>query len=348
MRSALYYPHTEIRSEALLKSSLMLWDRVHVIVPFDNYAPSYDTSELQSAFELIGRCHCPSSEEKQRTHELVEEFATRCLPDSFSYVSMASPNEVYEVYPQKLLPETWEILQQANLAGTPLQNADYPTTNATGLSLMSLLADCCAGDNLARITDRSAAYASLAGLLTQSPVSPWKLVKDREGVLALTLKVLNADSIPLAKWIKLREREIGAADGYQVRDLRHRFVEHLETQASRLAKAQTEAERKEIQEQIEEDISDDYRDLCEALKLEAWQMLPTKEVIVAVLGGLASVGSLALNTVLPMPGVISSTGAAAAIGGLLASRSKYVKARRKVLQEHPISYLYEAEGRLRW
>jgi hypothetical protein len=348
MRSALYYPHTEIRSETLMKTSLMLWDRVHVIVPFDDYKPQYSSSELQTCFDMIGRCHCPSSEEKKRTHELVEDFATRPLPDSFSYVSTTSPNEVYEVYPQKLLPETWDILQQANLAGTPLPNADYPTANATGLSLMSLLADCCAGDSLARITDRSAAYASLAGLLTQSPEDNVLSESSLEGLLALNLKVIDADGIPISQWVKLREREVGAADGYQVRDLRHRFVDNLEKQASRLAKAKSTTERDEIRAQIEEENLDDCRDLREALKLEAWQMLPTKEVLVSVLGGAAQIVGLALNTTLPMPDVVSATGAVAAIGGLLASRSKYVMARRRVLQEHPLSYLYEARGGLRW
>ena len=348
MRSALYYPHTEIRSERLLKSSLMLWDRVHVIVPFDDYKPGYDSAEFQKCFDLIGRCHYPSSDEKKRTHELIEDFATRPLPDSFSYFSVKSPNETYEVYPQKLLPESWDVLQRAGLAGAPLANADYPTAGHTGLSLMSLLADCCAGDTLARVTDQSAAYATLSGLLTDSASVGFGLAKEREVLLALTLKTVDADSIPLSKWIKLREREVGAADGYQVRDLRHRFVEHLEVQAKSIATARSGAERQEIEIQLEEDIQDDYRALREALKLEAWQSFPTKEIMVSALGGAAAIGALFLNSVVPMPDVVSSTGAIASIGGVLASKSKYVKARRKVLQDHPISYLYEARGGLRW
>ena len=104
MRSALYYPHTEIRSESLMKSSPMLWDRVHIIVPFDDYKLQYASSESQQCFDLIGKCHYPSPDERQRTHELIEDFATRRLPDSFSYFSVQSSNETYEVYPQKLLP----------------------------------------------------------------------------------------------------------------------------------------------------------------------------------------------------------------------------------------------------
>jgi hypothetical protein len=129
--------------------------------------------------------------------------------------------------------------------------------------------------------------------------------------------------------------------------LRHRFVQHIETQASTIADAQSGAERTEIAMQFEEDMRDDYQSLREALKLEAWQMLPTKEIMVSVFAGIVALGSLAMNTVIPMLDVLTSTGAAASIGGLLASRSKYVGARRKVLREHPISYLYEAGGGLR-
>jgi hypothetical protein len=161
MRSAMYYPYTEIQSESLMKTSLMLWDRVYVIAPFDGFKPNYASKEAQECFDLIGECHCPSPDEKLRTHELVADFATRRLPESFSYVSKDSPHEIYDVYPQKFLPETWKLLNEAGLAGPPSRNMVYPTAPFTGLTLMSLLADCCAGDNLARITDRSAAYPSL-------------------------------------------------------------------------------------------------------------------------------------------------------------------------------------------
>ena len=41
MRSALYYPHTKIRSEELLKSSLLLWDKVSSIVPWQHFDEKY-------------------------------------------------------------------------------------------------------------------------------------------------------------------------------------------------------------------------------------------------------------------------------------------------------------------
>jgi len=44
VRSALYYPHTEIKSENLFKTALLLWDQVYVIAPWPNYEPRYTGS----------------------------------------------------------------------------------------------------------------------------------------------------------------------------------------------------------------------------------------------------------------------------------------------------------------
>jgi hypothetical protein len=142
-------------------------------------------------------------------------------------------------------------------------------------------------------------------------------------------------------------RNIGepqAADGHFVRELRHRFVRHIEKQVIGISGAKRPSELTELGRQFEEDVRDDYLSLKESLRLEAWQMIPTKEILVTVLAGIAAVAAVATCGVVPMPDVVSSTGACSSIGGLLASRSKYVTARRKVLKEHPVAYLYEAAG----
>jgi hypothetical protein len=50
MRSALYYPHTQIKSEHLLKTSLLLWDKVSVIAPWEHYLPNFDNPIAAEAF----------------------------------------------------------------------------------------------------------------------------------------------------------------------------------------------------------------------------------------------------------------------------------------------------------
>src|SRR5689334_22741291 len=84
-RSALYYPTTSVQSPSLLKNSLLMWDSLYVMTPWKEFQPYYDSMEAAEAFDVIGRCHVPSAEEKQRAHEIIEDFATRPLPATFSY-----------------------------------------------------------------------------------------------------------------------------------------------------------------------------------------------------------------------------------------------------------------------
>jgi hypothetical protein len=52
MLKALYYPHTEIRSEVILKNALLLWDSIETIVPnvdWQRQGPTGDSEHWQAA-----------------------------------------------------------------------------------------------------------------------------------------------------------------------------------------------------------------------------------------------------------------------------------------------------------
>ena len=83
MRSALYYPHTELENVGLLKTALLLWDQLEFIVPDASYGFAYNHKLVAEAVEMIGVKHCPSDEEKKQAHECIEEFATGTLPEPF-------------------------------------------------------------------------------------------------------------------------------------------------------------------------------------------------------------------------------------------------------------------------
>jgi hypothetical protein len=123
MRTALYFPHTEIRSQNLLKTSLLLWDKLEFIVPFPDYKPHYQNPSVAKAIELIGVQHCPSETEKQETHDLIEDFATGTLPDVFYYLPT---QDNYEIYPQKFLP----------IPGTSTGEPAPPRSRRSGRHLM--------------------------------------------------------------------------------------------------------------------------------------------------------------------------------------------------------------------
>src|ERR1700682_3745337 len=115
MRSALYYPHTTIRSENILKRALLLWDKIEYIVPEEGYRPHYASKLFAEAAEIVAKPHVPSREEKKKAHQQIEDLAASSLPDAFYFQSWDAQGD-YEIYPQKLLPDTWDLLRQAQIA----------------------------------------------------------------------------------------------------------------------------------------------------------------------------------------------------------------------------------------
>ncbi|AQS85841.1 hypothetical protein A0U92_14870 [Acetobacter aceti] len=64
MRSAIYYPSTQVRSRKIMHSSLLLWDQLHTIVPMPTYATDYrGDSDMAEAWELIGRKITPTPQQ---------------------------------------------------------------------------------------------------------------------------------------------------------------------------------------------------------------------------------------------------------------------------------------------
>lgn len=347
MRSALYYPHTQVKSEELLKTALLLWDNLYVIAPWPGYSPQYDLPHANEAFSIIGRCHYPSDEEKRRAHEVVEDLVARPLPPAFSYSPANQDRETYDIYPQKLLPDTVEMLRERGMS-VEVGPRNMRASVATGLSLMNIIADCCAGNSLARITDQGTAYANLAGLLTEKPAADVELDQARERLLPIPIKVVDVDGFSIETLIDLRKREEAAADGSQIRNLRHRFVDKMEEQAKRLIAADSALARETIEREFEADMRDDYRDLSEALKTKALQTLGTKEIVAAVIAGAAAIAAAVFARELPIAEVLSTAPGIVSVGGLISTKSKWVEERRKILTEHPTAYLYKAVGGVQW
>jgi hypothetical protein len=354
MRSAIYYPHTKIRSASFLKSALLLWDEVHVIVPWEGYPLEASPRDEAAAFEVIGRKLHPNEEQKQLAHDIVEDFVSRPLPWAF-FLQPDGNGDGYEMFADKLLPETWSLLRESRAARPAWRRpSHYAATNPMGLALMNILADCCAGKTFARITDRSDAYASLAGLFldadhaterSEDLLFGFEHAGDREALIPIATEVVDADSLTLNQIVDLRCQE-AKSSGYALRDLRHRFADRIDSQVKSLSATRTELEREELKRQFREEMRDDYSALREALKLEAKQVLGMKEIIGTALIPLAHIGSEMMG-VTSIVSALDFTTAALAVGGLYSAKSKFAQTRRKTLIEHPTAYLYEAKGGLR-
>jgi hypothetical protein len=356
MRSAIYYPHTKIRSASFLKSALLLWDEVHVIVPWEGYELEPSPRDEAAAFEVVGRKLHPSKKEKKQAHEVVEDFLSRPLPRAF-FLRPDGDDHEYEMFTHKLLPETWDLLRESRVARPLLsRTSHYAASHPMGLALMNILADCCAGQTFARVTDRSDAYASLAGLFLEDEgdervqyseeiLSDFEHSGDREALVPIATGVIDAESLTLDQLVRFRDRE-AKSSGYALRDLRHRFADRVESQVKALSVSRSSRERTELKREFSEEMRDDHLALRDALKLEAKQVLGMKEIVGTALIPLAHIGSHMLG----LPNVATAldiTTASVAMGGLYSAKSKFAQTRRKILAEHPTAYLYEAKGGLR-
>jgi hypothetical protein len=260
MRAALYYPYTEVRSEQLVRMSLLLWDSIECIVPYRKYRPNYPDKKVAKAMEIIGKCHCPDNSEKRAAHQFVEEFATGPLPAACYYSNLRRNNEEYELWPQKFMYETWQLLESLQLVGKRWAIAsDYPTTTPVGLCLMSILAECCAGETRARITDQGLAYATLSNMLIdeQKPDTG----DAYETIVPLTLKLLNISDIPIEKLISFREREAKEAHGHTLTELRHNYLSYIEEYVSDVSKLDRKRDQEERTRIFESDMSNHLKEL---------------------------------------------------------------------------------------
>jgi hypothetical protein len=240
--------------------------------------------------------------------------------------------------------ETWTLLQDCGLVGGILPNSDFPSSPAMGLTLMNLLADCCAGTTLARITDQQDAYSKLPGLLVEDDGSEAAMDVARKELIQVSLRIFDATALPLDRLIAMREREAGSVEGASIRDLRHRYVKRIEDQVEIMSKSKSSVEFDELRRQFEEDMKDDARLLREALKMEATSTLATKDIVASVIAAATTVAAWLGGH--PLVATMSLGSGAMAISGLLGVRSKFVESRQKILQAHPTAYLYENTSKI--
>jgi hypothetical protein len=343
MRTALYYPHTEIQSEALLRSALLTWDTLEFIAPYRGFRPHYQDRHMAEAMELIGTPRAPSDADRREVHELLADLVERGVPEPLRYNGGNNREADYEVWPQKLLNETWQLLREHEVIGDLLADDDYPATQGGGLTIMSMLADVMAGETRARVTDRGLAYATLANVANYEGPDPQQAV-DVAQVVPLTFKTMALEHVSLERLIAFRKRETGA-NGHSYRALRHHYLESLEAHVAEAAMHRVGSkDRTELDRIFEEEMDDDLRDLKDELGIAKQDAFLSKDTIAFVLavGGLAVAGLAAAH--FPIPEAFTMAGAPATVGGLLGVGSKFGAKRRDVLRKHPMAYLYQIGG----
>ena len=355
MLSALYYPHTALSTSNLtgiriLKRALLMWDHLEFIVPSPSFKTAYSDPIVAEALELIGRNHYPNDEEKRDAHERIEELVTRPqLPEVFLYRG-ADP---YEIYPQKFLPETWQMLLESKHVGALLPNNDYPASNQFGLTIMSILAECCAGQTRNCVTDRGQSYAAITGLLVKHEDNIRERLIDaglrtllgEESLISLRLSLPDIDKLTLEKLITFRKRE-ERENGHTLRELRHNYVRRIESHVKEITSNSklTQSDLDELERQYFQASLDDLAVLKSELGVEFGEHV-TKNVIVTVLAGVGNALAAFYPGIAPViKGVVKASGAPITIGGAISTRNKYNKARVDILRKHPMALLYELQN----
>lgn len=271
MFSAIYYPNIQIKNPNIIKTALLLWDRLEYIAPFKNTSQYAEKKGLNEALDMIAFEHVPSDNEKKLAHEGILELVTSQLPKDF-LLRKSNPSDRYTIYPQKFLPETWDALRETELAA-PYKDADFSEwvmSRSIGLAMMSLLAEACAGSELRTVTDKFASYRLLSESIVGLHDGTFDQISDdAEKLITISLKVVDASKLNIKRVINFRKRE-QSSEGPSIRNLRHNYLRKIDAFVKRLATAKEHPKnREEIERQFEQEVKDDLSNLREALKLKA-------------------------------------------------------------------------------
>ncbi len=327
MQSAIYFPFTEPRHHALfLKNALFLWDSVDFVVPWRDFSSSYPDKETAEAFEMIGRNYVPTDDDKRRIHDELMDFCTGDIPDSLFF--QLERSEVYGFYPQKLFPETWDMLVESKLATIVKNDGEVraASTNALfGYYMMSVVAVCCANGRKRLVTDDNDPYRTLGNILIDKGPSEGSAAESWHGrLVAMTLGAPDLSLIPIGDLIELRKK-----DEHLVNGMRRVFVSALDAAVLDISKhADNINIVRDIVQSFTESMESDLRELKRGLKRAATSAILSPVGGVTVLSAIASVARG-----IPLAGFVT-------IGGLSKSLMDYQDRRRKLLSEHPSAWLF--------
>jgi hypothetical protein len=361
MLNALYYPHTSVRDENFMKHALLYWDEIEW--EGFNPLPRYSNETTQLLAQFL-KPHVPKKQDKERAHQEIMKLIEGDLPGwlQVDRISEQDDREMYSMFERKLLPETWTELAKRGVVRFKKHGdlSDYASHTYLGLTLMAILARCCAGTLKHTITDRMDAYGTFLKHLEflsafdstdGGPLDPasrgifrnWlqalgvkrPQVEDteREQLVSITLEVIDAESISVDALVKLRtdKTALGA-------ELRQNYATAVEGYVDKLSEPSlTDTDSCTLREEFRRKMTQDMNRLYEELAPVAKKTLLSKEVAVAIAAPV--VGSAILTST----GIGSLLGGALAIGALGKLHTEYRLTRDAAFAKHPMAFLYKAK-----
>lgn len=336
MRSAVYYPHTQLHSTDLVKQSLLLWDKVSVIVPWKGYRERHKDRLHEEAMELIADPLCPSEDDKKAAHEAIMEIAT--APESAEWfrdgVRNSAENE-YRIFMTKLLDRTWRDLNALRFGNIESGERvdEFATKGSFGLTIMATLAEVCAGSKRRLITDETAAYVGIVKGLAR-PHELAKANRSRRKVIAVSVLAANTNRIELKNLIALRKREEKDSG---LRALRHNYAAFVEQAATAIVReAKTSKDRTDILSEFSDKARHDLAELKGELGLDTLKTLLSKETLLLV------AVTAAANLTVALKDVPAGVAALFASGPLVYRYLEGLSQKRQARARHPMAYLLQA------
>jgi hypothetical protein len=328
MRSAIYYPNIDITSEYTLRAALLMWDELKVIVPWRDFKLEPKPKLLVEAWELIGGTMCPDDEQKRRAHENIRKMLEGNIVVDALYRGSLPPPERYEIYPEKLFPQTWALLTEKNVAGQQLANGDFPFQPAAGFAVMAKLTDACSGTTFARWTDTDLAY----GLVADRDVE----TAAQTSVIPLTLSLIDTKKISTKKLIDFRRRESSEKRGNDYCKMRHKYADLVAEHVTATANVKSENELMELRRQFKDQMRSDLKDLEEGLGIKLGDALTSSAVVSSVVGVTSWIA-----TANPAAALIVAAGSVIQkIFELVNVGRGFSASQREIMSAHPMAYIY--------
>lgn len=341
MQNALYFPNIHVQTDRIMKSALLLWDQVENITPWRHYQISYgefgynaeDKKNLEHAHRLVVREHVPSDKEKLDTHDRVLDIATTPnLPDWF--LKKEAGDRGFVIYFEKLFYKTWEDLAELGIAAKTGVKGEMIVPTVFGRITMTILAQCCAGNDTQLVTDSALATDDVRQTteIEERKRNNRELGSEENYFSAVeALNIVDVNQFTLPQLIEFREKEFREKAPYQ-KTFRQGYWSKLDKAAQDYSSAKNEPEKKRIRERFQSELTGEFKFLKEELGLNTAETLFTVDAATLVTLGaaLAAGGPLGITAA-------AVSGARSVLGKLTGLKSK----KKAAMQKRPAaSYLY--------
>lgn len=329
MRSAIHYPDTHLKSKRSMASALLLWDEFKVITPWEGFGINYHATDMAAAWELFGTPLVPDQTAKRVAHKNIEAMIAAGIPQANLCDDGLRPDNEYEMFAEKLSHETWDLLVRNRLAPVSEDSGGYVMKQQAGMAIMAKLADACAGNLYARVTDRMLAYGLIADrdepVMAQSHVVP------------VTLDLIDAGSVTLEKLIDFRGREKRERNGGDYRAWRHNYADAIKAHVRELRDLESANHRDELTRQFREEMERHLSELKRAVGTAKREFVLNPTIISVAVG----VGGLLLEG--PTTGLLGLAAGPAiqSVADMFNAGIGFSEKQRQAMEKNPMAYMYQ-------